>query len=800
MKKTFPKNLATFYQILHSYRSVIAIVVICTMLTVLTIFFHQKYAAQEFADNIALSAKDEAARVQESVNNIIGIMESIRNFYVASEFVDRNEFHLFVQDQITKNSVLTALEWIPLVQHNDRHLIEKELSAFIPGRRITERNEQGELVLAASRIEYFPVFYVEPLSGNELAVGYDLASNPIRNRALQQSKTTGKIIFSDMIRLIQGNGAVNGILMFQPVYKSPITNNTAKPLEKILQGFALGVIEPRKLISHSIHNFQPTGLDMLLVNNSDKSHPEILHFHPSRTRTEAIAEPILSEFIATSRYQAALNVPGNEWNLYFRPAPVFIEKHRSTQAWVILFVGLVLTSLLVYNFSKRIRYTHNILHQAQHDALTGLPNRKLFQDRLHQALINANNTSAFSAVLYLDLDNFKHINDSLGHAIGDRLLIEVANRLSENTRPEDTIARMGGDEFILLAQHFRQEQDVAQLAKKLLLDLTSPYQIDERTFYLSASIGISLFPRDAMDTEALVANADAAMYRAKSRGRNTYDFYSNELTTTSMTRMQLEVELREAVKNGLLHVHYQPQFSLAGGNLIGAEALARWTHPEQGSISPEYFIALAEDSGLIVEIGDWILHRACQQAKAWLDTDIPLQRMAVNVSGIQLQRSDFVSSVKKVLDDVGLPATHLELELTESVIMAQPEQTIDTLLELSKLGVAIAIDDFGTGHSSLAYLKRLPLDKVKIDRSFVKNLPDDEEDIAITGVILALSKSLGLHVIAEGVETREQRDFLAQLGCDEAQGYYFSRPVSPQDFQQILVNYNKTKEVKEQGL
>ena len=359
---------------------------------------------------------------------------------------------------------------------------------------------------------------------------------------------------------------------------------------------------------------------------------------------------------------------------------------------------------------------------------------------------------------------------------------------------------MGGDEFILLAQHFRQEQDVAQLAKKLLLDLTSPYQIDERTFYLSASIGISLFPRDAMDTEALVANADAAMYRAKSRGRNTYDFYSNELTTTSMTRMQLEVELREAVKNGLLHVHYQPQFALAGGNLIGAEALARWTHPEQGSISPEYFIALAEDSGLIVEIGDWILHRACQQAKAWLDMDIPLQRMAVNVSGIQLQRSEFVSSVKKVLDDVGLPATHLELELTESVIMAQPEQTIETLLELSKLGVAIAIDDFGTGHSSLAYLKRLPLDKVKIDRSFVKNLPDDEEDIAIAGVILALSKSLGLRVIAEGVETREQRDFLAQLGCDEAQGYYYSRPVSPQDFQQILVNFNKIKEVKEQGL
>ena len=782
MKPAFTKKLASIYLACYPYRSVIAIVLIGVLLTAVAVSIQQKYAAQHIDSILELRAKDEAARIQQSVNNIVEIMESIRNFYAASKFVDRDEFNLFVKDQFSNHPEIRALEWAPVVQHDERLVYEKELSQVITGRRITERNAEGMLVDAVTRKEYYPVFYVEPLKGNESALGYDLGSNPIRAQALREAISTGKIAFSDKLQLVQGNGEIDGVLFFQPVYQPSNSAGSAHSSQQKLLGVAVGVLEPDQLIKKSIRNFRPTGLDVLLVNFKDDGQPQILHFHPSRTRATAVQQTGLNELLSTQHYRVVINIPGGDWMLYFKPAPAFYEEQYSAQGWFILLIGLVLTGMLAFNFTKRIRYTQDILHQAQHDALTGLPNRSLFQERLNQALTHARYAAVTSAVLFLDLDNFKHINDSLGHAVGDQLLIEVARRLRENSRSEDAIARMGGDEFILLVQNLPDEQDIVRLAQKILENLTSPYQIGERTFYLSASIGISLFPRDAMDTESLIANADAAMYRAKSRGRNTYDFYSVELTTTSMKRMQLEVELREAVKHGLLDVHYQPLIDLPSGIVIGAEALARWTHSEHGAISPQDFIPVAEESGLIVEIGEWIMRRALQQAKIWIDAGMPLRRMAVNVSAIQLQRSDFVSSIKQILNETGLPAQNFELELTESVIMDQADQVIDTLLALSEIGVTLAIDDFGTGHSSLAYLKRLPLDKLKIDRSFVHDLPDDEEDVAITGAIIALSSSLGLRVTAEGVETREQKDFLQRLGCDEAQGYYFSRPVPAQDF------------------
>lgn len=434
------------------------------------------------------------------------------------------------------------------------------------------------------------------------------------------------------------------------------------------------------------------------------------------------------------------------------------------------------------DISELVESRSQLLHLAQHDTLTDLPNRLLYLDRLRHALERARRDQQRLAVLFLDLDRFKHINDSLGHAVGDRLLVEVALRLRSAVRSEDTVARMGGDEFILLIEDLRQEADAAQLAQKLLQVMAAPFHLEGHEFFVTSSIGISLYPRDGADAETLVRNADAAMYRAKAQGRNAYAFYTEALTHSALERVQIETELRQALARGELTVHYQPQVELASGRLVGAEALLRWQHPRLGMVSPERFVPIAEDTGLIIDIGAWVLTEACRQAQAWREAGLLLDSIAVNVAGPQIQRGDIVATVERALAESGLPAQHLELEVTEGFIMGQAESAIGVLDALSRLGVRLAIDDFGTGYSSLAYLKRLPIDKLKVDRSFVRDLPADEEDAAIAAAVIALGRSLGLTVIAEGVETAAQRDFLLARHCDQAQGWYYGRPVPPEHF------------------
>jgi len=445
--------------------------------------------------------------------------------------------------------------------------------------------------------------------------------------------------------------------------------------------------------------------------------------------------------------------------------------------------GRLINYVAVFSDISGIKQSQaQLAHLAHHDPLTSLPNRLLFADRLGHALSRAERDGSQLAVLFIDLDRFKHINDSLGHLAGDGLLQEVARRLTAAVRREDTVARMGGDEFTLLLEDLRRPGDAAVLARKLLEALADPYSIAGKELYVTASVGISLYPRDGARADELVRNADAAMYQAKDDGRNGYHFYTPALTATALQRVHLEADLRRALSRGELTVHYQPQIDLGTGRLIGAEALVRWQHPEQGLVPPDRFIHLAEDTGLIIELGELVLRAACRQAVDWLAAGVPIERIAVNVSAQQVQRSDFVGTVRKALADTGLPPRHLELEVTESFIMGQAEAGIRILHELRGMGVRLAVDDFGTGYSSLGYLKRLPIDMLKIDRSFVTDLQGGGEDLAIAKAVIALGRTLGLKVIAEGVEHDLQAGLLRAEGCHYGQGFLFGRPVEGTDF------------------
>ncbi|MGH8532085.1 MAG: putative bifunctional diguanylate cyclase/phosphodiesterase [Gammaproteobacteria bacterium] len=428
-----------------------------------------------------------------------------------------------------------------------------------------------------------------------------------------------------------------------------------------------------------------------------------------------------------------------------------------------------------------------IHHLAFHDALTELPNRVLLLDRLRQALAQAERDGAQIAVLYIDLDRFKTINDTLGHPAGDELLRQVASRLRTVLREGDTVARLGGDEFVILLPHVLTARDAAQVAIKALGAMSVPFSVFGHELHATTSIGLGLFPKDGTDAETLLKHADTALYQAKDRGRQQYQFFDAAMNAQAHERLLLENHLRRALLRGELSLHYQPQIDLRSNAVVGVEALLRWQHPERGMVPPDEFIPIAEETGLIAEIGEWVLRTACNQASTWQAAGLPPVRMAVNLSVRQLLRQfDLPALVGAVLRDSGLAARSLELEITESTLMADPGHAIEVLRELHEMGLQITVDDFGTGYSSLSYLKRLPLDRIKIDQSFVRDIPEDADDVVIVQTILAMAKQLKIGVVAEGVETLAQCQFLREQRCEEAQGYLFSRPLRAEACAELL--------------
>jgi diguanylate cyclase (GGDEF)-like protein len=425
-------------------------------------------------------------------------------------------------------------------------------------------------------------------------------------------------------------------------------------------------------------------------------------------------------------------------------------------------------------------------HLATHDPLTGLPNRVLLDDRLHQAIAHADRDMRAFAVLVCDLDRFKLINDSLGHRAGDELLQEVARRLSTVVRTADTVARFGGDEFVLIGTSIADADDAAGLAQRVMDVLQAPVRIAAIDIHTSPSIGIAMYPDDGTTTQALLARADAAMYSAKQNGRGNFRRYSPGMHAGTEDRVQLESDLHHAVTSKQFALYYQPKVDTRTGEVRSAEALIRWLHPTRGVVSPADFIPLAEECGLIGTIGAWVIREACRQARAWQNEGVPPLRVSVNLSASQFRDSGLVDNIRTALGDAGLDARFLEVELTESAVMSDPEQSIAILEQLSAMGVLVSVDDFGTGYSSMSYLRRFPIDKLKIDRVFIDEIVSRPEDASIVRAIVSLAHSLRLKVVAEGVETSAQLDFLKLTGCDEYQGYHFSRPLPAADFERLM--------------
>lgn len=895
-------------------------------------------------------AKVRVAAVRNGLDSSIDLLRDVNQLFLAFDSVSREEFKSYTAPLLAHRPYIQALNFHRIISAQERPLYEAAMRVHYPGFTIADI-ANGAPVPAAQRDSYRVVDYIEPMQGNEVALGLDADSYPLQKAAMQRAIDTGEPSATGLLRLTQEREKQKGVIILMPVYRHGAALTDVASRRKAIIGDTAAVFRSGDLIAKSLAAdglLQASHVDReinISVYGSEKPQADSLIFSTGSLSENAESYFGFPHWLFSNQpaaYQHGFDVAGQTWHMAVSTPPVWFMEEDSSALWAFL-AGLlfsagaaaylhavvdrsrriqlvvdertaqlrsvnedlsadiaarkrtehelqlreraieasanaiIITSAVApkyaieyvnpaferitgysaeeaigrnirflwgqdrdqpgieevraasteereghavlrsyrkdgtlfwsdlyiapvkddagavshfivaqYDITATKRYESELEFQTNRDALTGLANRTLLRDRLSQAVSYAHRYEHPIWILFVDLDRFKFVNDTLGHQAGDILLKAVSARLQSVVRDTDTVSRMGGDEFVLILPERTDVGLSTGIVQRIMEVVAQPLTIEGHEFFISSSIGIAVYPADGQTPEELIKHADIAMYRAKEIGRNNFQFYTSTMNERALERLRIEGDLRNALEREEFVLHYQPQVDLHTGKIIGTEALIRWQHPELGMVPPARFIGLAEETGLIVPIGAWVIRTACLQNKAWQASGFGHLRISVNLSARQFGQQDLVTSIATSLREADMAAEYLEIELTESLVMADVDNAIGILRELKALGVKLSIDDFGTGYSSLSYLKRFPIDVLKIDRSFVNDITIDPDDAAIVASIISLAHGLRLQVIAEGVETEAQLVFLRQHDCDQIQGYFFSRPVTAEVFSTML--------------
>jgi diguanylate cyclase (GGDEF)-like protein len=727
-------------------------------------------------------AKTRLIVLQNGINEYLSRLGTLRTlFESANDEVTRSEFEVFSRKLFENHSGLLRVGWAPRVNRKERAEVEAAaISDGVVGYQFKSLFADGAVRPSLQSDEYVPIVYsTEPKTS--AVYGFDYWSDPVRRAALERARDNDIVTVVPSKIWNHGKAYARGVLVSVPVYVKGTSRTTIADRRRNLMGFVVGVFEVPQLLQSVLATAGSAAIDINVYSpkaagatRNEDQEPAEYSSAPETSQSTAAAA-------AGPRWSGALQIGDASWKVVATPAVGGRLNTLYDRALIVLAAGLIVTSFVVgylglasRNSRQLALANQRVLEIARLDALTGLPNRAYFLDRLEQIEARERRGGGAFSVIMLDLDRFKNVNDSLGHAAGDALLREVANRLRSAIRDSDVVARLGGDEFAIIQAGCPDQQGSSlDLARRISRLIAEPFQLPDHQVEVGTSIGIAMAPEHGRDPHELLKKADLALYRSKSAGRNCFTLYDDAMSAELEARNTLESDLRQGIVRGELELHYQPVFDVVSGGCCSVEALVRWRHPQRGLIPPDQFIPLAEETGLIVPLGEWVLGRGCRDATSW-----PAEiKLAVNLSPVQFKQAELFDVIESVLSDSGLPPERLEIEVTESVLLEPGVENSAFMKRLKRLGVSLALDDFGTGHSSLSCLTAFPFDKIKIDRSFVSNLTKRNKSLAIISSVVTLARGLDMSVTAEGVETREQFELLRTLGVNFAQGYLLGRPV-----------------------
>ncbi|MCY9879053.1 EAL domain-containing protein [Vibrio natriegens] len=768
-----------------------------TLVITITIIICNSYMVNKNFDNeykLELASNKTVNAIEERLILYIEALNGLKSLYSASNEVSRNEFNAYVNGLRLNQRYpgFKSLAFVRLIHSEQKEEFEmtvrQDTSLSLNGYPDFKVKPGGE------RQEYIVVDFVEPMLGNEQVMGFDASSSPIRYDAIKKARDSGLPRATGPLTLYQDYAnQQSGFILYMPVFKSAELIKTVEQRQNNFIGAVLAAFRLEDLLKEVFSDEELNLLTLKIYDmnslplNSDGSYEGIGPIYDSHSLT-----PVLEDDLAPLRYSVEIEVAGRVWKLFFQARKSLIGNDIYFIPKIVFGVGILMSLMLfgLFRFaSSNHKAQEHIRYLAFHDALTGLPNRTFMEERISDAVTSARRNGCYFAILFLDLDRLKSVNDSLGHYFGDLLLNNVAHRLKSDLRESDTVARLGGDEFIIILNNIHDLDVVNIIASRINKYMNLPFYIAEHKVTVSVSIGISVFPRDGEDTKDLIKYADIAMYHSKKMGRNRYHYFNLQMKEQEKNKLEVEEGLHEALINQQLEVFYQPKVDVNSNEMVSVEALIRWNHPIKGLIGPVDFIPIAEETDLILDIGDWVLLEACRQCKAFqkmqhIDSNL---KVSVNISAKQLDdESRLLSSVVLALKESGLKAEYLELEITETMLMQNFDKVIETIKKLKSIGVTFSLDDFGTGYSSLSYLRLFPVNTVKVDRSFISNVTTSRESAAIVSAIISLAHNLGLNVVAEGIETLEQLKYLQQNKCKTYQGYLYSKPLPAE--QLLLIN------------